>query len=212
MNVYFTQKLKKFLMKGKNDDSDIETAKIVIVGESMVGKTSMAMCYFEQTNDFKDVQETICAGYFKKKVMLENGEIELVAWDTAGAERYRALTPIYFINASVAIIVYSIDNPQSFEALDSFHQLIMEKAPDVLIYVVGNKIDLENQRKISFYQGKNYADRIHAEDFCEVSALTGENIDCLFTQIAANPKLKKINLQETEANKDIRKKEHKNCC
>ena len=179
----------------------------------MVGKTCIAARFFEKTDDFKDIQETICAGYFKKTVHLNDKDIELVAWDTAGAERYRALTPIYFVNASAAIIVYAIDNPKSFEVLDSFHQILLEKAPEVLIYIVGNKIDLEDKRKIDFFQGKSYADGIHAEGFCEVSALTGENVDDLFTQIASNPKLKKMNYQETEiADHTTDEKSHKHCC
>lgn len=191
---------------------NVETAKVVIIGESMVGKTCIAMRYFEGQNIFNDVQETICAGYFKKVVKVDDGEVELVVWDTAGAERYRALTPIYFIDASAAIIVYAVDNPQSFKVLDSFHRLLLDKAPNVLKYVVGNKIDLEDERKIDYSQGQNYADSINAEGFCEVSALTGENIDYLFAQIASNPKLKKVIIQEEEAHHESDHKENRHCC
>ena len=196
----------------RKNDPNIESAKIVIIGESMVGKTCIAIRYFEKTDNFDEIQETICAGYFKKVVKLDDSEIELIAWDTAGAERYRALTPIYFLDASAALIVYSVDNPKSFEALDSFHQLILDKAPDILTYVVGNKIDLENERKIDFFQGKNYADKIHAEGYFEVSALTGENIDFLFTEVASNPKLKKKYFEENTAHHELEENEKKHCC
>ena len=86
--------------------------KFVLVGDSAVGKSSIANRYI--SNDFYEFQEpTIGAAFMSKKLNIDDKEIKLEIWDTAGQERYRSLAPMYYRNASVAIVVYDITKASS---------------------------------------------------------------------------------------------------
>lgn len=168
------------------DEEAPKVAKIIIIGESAVGKTCIAKRYFENSFQSK-VSETIGAGYFKTQVEIQGEMVDFVLWDTAGAERYRALTPLYFSNAAAAIVAYAINDRKTFEELDSFIQLLNEKTENILIYIVGNKNDLEEEREVEYIEGLNYSKKINAEHFLEVSALTGEGVNSLFESIICSP-------------------------
>ena len=117
--------------------------KIVIVGDSDVGKTSIIQRYDQQTFDPAS-NPTIGASFLSKTVQTKNGPVVLNIWDTAGQERYRSLIPTYARGARAAILCYDVALPQSFESLDSWlEELHKFCSPDCLLFVVGNKVDLE---------------------------------------------------------------------
>lgn len=160
---------------------DAQDLKVVFVGNTNVGKTCVVK--MATTGTFgDDTVATLGASYVSKMVTVNNTDARLQIWDTAGQERYRGMTPMYFRGANVAIVMYSIVDQESFESIDSWIDSLRENAdPDVIIFLVGNKADLEEDRKIEFDQAQAKADEIKAV-FMEVSAKTGYQIDTLFTE------------------------------
>ena len=107
--------------QGKEGEKDPINCKVVLIGKSGVGKTSIISRY--TTNTFKDtLMSTPGANFISKKVFLaeENENIKFEIWDTAGQERYRALAKVFYKNAAACILVYDITNKSSFEDIKSY--------------------------------------------------------------------------------------------
>ena len=155
--------------------------KVVFLGESTVGKTSIISC-FAQGEFNQEQTSTIGACFTMKKIILDDKtEIKLKIWDTAGQERFRALTPMYYRDADVAILVFAVDDKDSFEKLQRW---IDDLSRDIKIMppliIVGNKIDLFEQRKISSDDAEKFAESVSAT-FLECSAKSKEGIEEIFT-------------------------------
>lgn len=162
--------------------SETNELKLVFVGNTSVGKT----CIVKKatTGIFNEESiSTLGASYVSKLVTYQGREIRLQIWDTAGQERYRGMTPMYYRGAHVAFIIYSISDRSSFEDVDDWLESLRENADvDIIIFLVGNKYDLENERKVSTEEGEKKAEEIGAI-FYEVSAKIGYGIDDLFKDI-----------------------------
>jgi small GTP-binding protein len=115
--------------------------------------------------------------------MLQKNEFRVQIWDTAGQERYRGMTPMYFRGADAALLVYSVDDPQSFEAIDFWVKSLKEHGePNVSLFLVGNKCDLEDERAVVAEEAEGKAARIGAL-FYEVSAQTGDRVEDVFVDV-----------------------------
>ena len=157
------------------------THKIVIVGDSDVGKTSIIQRYDQQTFD-SEANPTIGASFLSKTVSTSNGPVVLNIWDTAGQERYRSLIPTYARGARAAILCYDVSSTASFAALDSWlEELHKFCSPDCLLFVVGNKIDLDSA--VPQPVATKWANEHHAECLF-TSAKAGEGVVELFKAIA----------------------------
>lgn len=160
---------------------DATDLKVVFVGNTNVGKTCVVK--MATTGTFgDDTVATLGASYVSKMVTVDKTDARLQIWDTAGQERYRGMTPMYFRGANVAIVMYSITDQESFDSIDSWVESLKENAePNVVIFLIGNKCDLEDERRVSLEDGQHKADEIRAT-FMEVSAKTGYQIDTLFLE------------------------------
>ena len=161
-------------------------AKIVLLGDVSVGKTSIASRYCK--NSFNDHHiNTIGGAYQQQKVVLGNGSmVKLHIWDTSGQERFRAMTNLYYRDAQVAILTYDITNESSFSSIDFWINELKYKVENenMILCLVGNKCDVtSNERKIPTSKGKNYAQENNMI-FYETSAKTGEGVKDLFVNIA----------------------------
>ncbi|XP_075591213.1 ras-related protein Rab-6-like [Dermatophagoides farinae] len=156
--------------------------KLVFLGEQGTGKTSIMTKFIYDSFD-EDYQATIGID-FLAKTFRTNGEIiKLQLWDTAGQERFYSLIPSYLRDCSVAVIIYDITNKESFTKVDHWIDCIYnERGKEIVIAICGNKLDREDQRKVSYDEGKEYAQKFNAI-FFETSAKTGENIITLFNEI-----------------------------
>ena len=179
--------------------------KAVLAGPTGVGKT----CIWNRihSNVFSDSIPTIGAAQFTFPVDSPNGNFEVSLWDTAGQEKYRSLTGNYFRNAGIGILVYDITSIDSFNSLQDFIDLFLSTSPKTLaFYVVGNKLDLENQRQVSTIKGEQLAQKIGAKYFIETSALHRTNIDSLISIIANtkelvfDPEVANISVRESKSN------------
>ncbi|XP_018321968.1 ras-related protein Rab-18 [Agrilus planipennis] len=164
-------------------DSDIlTTLKILIIGESGVGKSSLLLRF---TEDNFDPEQTLTIGVdFKTKRLNINGDtVKLAIWDTAGQERFRTLTPSYYRDAQGAILVYDVCNRMTFVKLENWlSELEMYSTKSNIIkMIIGNKIDRE-EREVSRDEGVIFA-RKHQTLFVETSAKTKDGVQCAFEEL-----------------------------
>ena len=157
--------------------------KILLLGDSSVGKTCFLMRYSDNT--FQEIHmSTIGLDYKLKNVQLDDGNIvKIQIWDTAGQDRFRSITKNYYKGAHGIILIYDITSRKTYENIKNWVTQIKEEVSDkVNIILVGNKIDDEQNRKVSTEEGEKMAKEI-GFDFYETSAKTGINIDSTFNDL-----------------------------
>ena len=173
------------ILNVSNEFSDYEVNfKIIIIGNSGVGKTCITNQAVRQVYTDK-YQATIGMEIFSLYIKIDNKIVKLQIWDTCGQEIYRSLITNFYRSSSLAIIVYAIDKLESFQDLDLWiKELKLNNSPDTKLVLVGNKLDLEENRQVQYEDGKKFADNFGFIDFFETSAKTGENIKNMFIKVA----------------------------
>ena len=157
--------------------------KILTLG-AVAGKTCIIRRFVDGIFDEYQLS-TIGIDYKTKYVKLANGKkAKLLIWDIAGPQ-YINITRQYFKGANGIILIYDITNKDSFKKVDFYINEIKENGfyEGIPIFLVGNKIDEEYRRVITFEEGARLA-KEHGFMFCECSAKTGENIDFIFNKLA----------------------------
>jgi len=158
-------------------------AKLVLLGNSGVGKTSLVLRYVQGVYSL-DQPSTIGASFMTKRMLLEDWKVKLQIWDTAGQERFRSMTPMYYRGASAAILVYDVTSVESFECVkDWVTELRTQVQHDIVLAIAGNKKDLEDQRQVKLAKAKEYADSVGAIIY-ETSAKDNEGIEELFVDVS----------------------------
>ena len=157
--------------------------KYIIIGDSAVGKSNLLLRFAQ--NDFKyEYQLTIGVEFGAKNIEINNKKYRLQIWDTAGQENYRSITRAYYKNSVCAILVYDITNRDSFEHISNWIEDCLSQSPKtVFMVLVGNKSDLNEQRKVSLEEGQQMAKNNNMM-FFETSAKSGANVDKIFEQSA----------------------------
>lgn len=165
------------------EDKFEKTLKIIVLGSSEVGKTSILQRYFH--NEFKENLLSTIGIDFKTKFFKFNGEkIKVNYTDTAGQEKFHAISVNYLKGTDGIILVYDITNKESFELLENWIESINENnRSDVGLILIGNKSDLKEERVVSEEEAKNFAKKNNCK-YYEGSAKTGENIVEALDEIA----------------------------
>ena len=159
--------------------------KIIIVGDLSSGKTNIVTQYISH-KFVQDSQPTIGVEMFNKDFQINEDKVSAQIWDTAGQEKYNALTSSYYKGAKGALVVYDITQESTFLKVEQFVKDLREKSDkNVYMILVGNKIDLEENRKVSKEEGKILADKLKM-GFFEVSAKNGTGIEDLFKNLIDN--------------------------
>ena len=164
--------------------SDIESFKVVLVGESGVGKTSIITQFIDQT--FQEDQQSTTGGTFSTKSVKcgNNKTLKFEIWDTAGQERYRSLTKMFYKDANAAILVYDITRKDSFEQLKLYWAEQIKECPENIILVIAaNKSDLFQKEEVDEEEARKLASDLEAI-FVGTSAKQVESINQLFIEIA----------------------------
>ena len=164
----------------EGDNTSESVYKVLLLGDSTVGKTCFLMRYTDNT--FQEIHmSTIGLDYRLKTMTLNSGkQVKVQIWDTAGQDRFRAITKNYYKGAHGIILIYDVTNQLTFENVTNWINQIKEEASDkVTIFLVGNKIDDVENRKIQTESGKNLAENFQLQ-FYETSAKTGENVEKTF--------------------------------
>ena len=157
---------------------------LMLLGDGQVGKTSLILQL--TGSEFNDSQlTTVGKESYIHQVNLHGYELKMKIWDTAGQERFKSMSVQVIKNSDAVILVYAINDINSFKALDQWLNKLNEttdlnKKP---IIIVGNKADLpEDQRVVTYEEGKNYASS-KGYRFYETSAKTKQNIEDAFNDI-----------------------------
>ena len=151
------------------------TIKLLIIGDSNVGKTNFIFRFIE--NKFMQNYMATTGIDLKTSIIELNGKkIRIQLWDTAGQEKYRSITKNLFLKVQGFIVIYDITNENSFINIQTWIKLIREECGNhIPVIIVGNKNDLESQRVISKTEAISYAKEEKTE-YIEASPKTGENI------------------------------------
>ena len=167
--------------------------KIIIVGDHGVGKSCLAIK--ASRNYFEDFYSpTVGFEFVSFNVRVQDKIIKLQIWDTCGQEVYRSLISSFFRSASLAIVVYSIDTEDSFNNIEKWlNDIKTQSNPDIKIFLIGNKADLEDKRRLTKEQGEQLCRDHKLAYFMETSAKTGFNVQNVFIQVA-----KELYLQHEE--------------
>ena len=157
--------------------------KYIIIGDSAVGKSNILTQYvYEKFSE--EFQSTLGVEFAAKNAVIDNKIYRIQIWDTAGTESFRSITRAYYKNSVCAFIVYDITKRETFENVQVWLDDIKNQCPQtVLLVLVGNKLDLENERQISYEEGESFAQKNNMY-FFETSAKTGVNIENLFLKSA----------------------------
>jgi Ras-related protein Rab-1A len=189
--------------------------KILLIGDSGVGKSCLLLRYFDD-HYVESYISTIGVDFKIRTIEIENKIVKLQIWDTGGQERFRSITSSFYRGAHGVILVYDVSDFLSFQNLAQWNNEIEKYSRDSISkLLVGNKSDLVDQRKISYGQGKDYADKLNI-DFIETSARNSQNINETFLImtkkiISKFPKLR-TNLKLKPIVPSINKKVKRNCC
>ena len=205
------------------ENGNTKSVKAVLLGESGVGKTCIIARFINNTFE-NNIMSTTGASYAGKTMAFEEfgGQcIKFEIWDTAGQEKYRSLTKIFYKDAAVAILVYDITRKESYEELKNYwYNQLKECSPsNIVIGIAANKCDLYDNEQVSEDEARKFADEIGAV-FKLTSANTNTGIEDLFKTIGckvldpnyseddeSNQKKMKIKIDN-----DKTKKKKKGCC
>ena len=146
-----------------NEDEKDEKIKVIMLGESGVGKTNL----INISTGFgfnKDENTTMLACYQLKEIEIDGTTHKLALWDTIGQERQRNLTKIFYKNSQIAILVYDITVRHTFEELNYWENSLKEIVDqNITLGVAGNKVDLYKEEEVTEEEGENYAKSINAK-------------------------------------------------
>jgi len=179
-----------FIVKLPAEDMSTEfkeyVFKITILGQSAVGKTSL-INQFTEGSFQEDYKPTLGANIVRKDVNIDkvNGKVRLIMWDLAGQEKYNVIRSMYFQGCVGSLLVYDVTRHESFSVIESkwlkdFKNYVKKEGAYILI---GNKIDLDEQRVVSIEEGENLAKKIGASAFIETSAKFGKNVEEAFKNL-----------------------------
>lgn len=165
--------------------------KVIILGDSGVGKTSLMNQYVNKKFS-TSYKATIGADFLTKEVTVDDRIVTMQLWDTAGQERFQSLGVAFYRGADCCVLVYDVNSPKSFETLDSWRDEFLIQAsprdPESFPFVVlGNKIDMgDDKRMISSKRAMTYCQSRGNIPYFETSAKESVNVEQAFEVIARN--------------------------
>ena len=176
--------------------------KVTLVGDSGVGKTAIALRFVNGA--YSKASATVGVDILNKTLNVHGQRINLAIWDTAGQDEYRTLTPMYYRDASIVIIVFAVGNPSpesqisrsSFESVSNWYEEISSANRNAVICLCGNMDDIQD-REVSTEEGYSKAQDLSSDvEYLETSAITGDGINALFEKVA------ELYLQAQQNNQD----------
>jgi len=168
-------------LKIQNETITTSEFKIVLLGDSSVGKSSIVNRYIKRKFSNKYIT-TIGASFYSKNIHLKNNKlIKIQIWDTGGSERFKSISNIYYRNADGALLIYDVTNENSLLNLNFWIQELKNNVNDLVIGIVGNKIDVnENLKNVSFVKCLDFAKKNGIFICKEISAKSGFGVDDVF--------------------------------
>ena len=159
--------------------------KVLLVGDSSVGKSSTLIQFVEDFEAFDNSQApTIGVDFKSKTITVNQSSILLNVWDTAGQEKFRSLTASYYKGTQGVMLCFDVTSRRSFQDLDTWLKEVQlySSHENVALILLGNKIDMGNQREVSFEEGTQWA-KSHSMPYFECSAKTKKGVKEAFTEL-----------------------------
>jgi len=158
--------------------------KFIIIGDMGVGKSCLLQ-QFTEKKFMSDCPHTIGVEFGTRIIEVQGQKIKLQVWDTAGQERFRAVTRSYYRGAAGALLVYDVTRRSTYNHLSSWLTDARNLTnPNTVIFLIGNKSDLEAQRDVSFEEARAFADE-NGLHFVETSAKTASGVEEAFLDVAS---------------------------
>ena len=173
-------------MSNKNNKNSSEYEfifKLILIGNSGVGKSSIIQRYMKQTfeNSYKC---TIGVDFLMKTLEIKNKVVKLQLWDTAGQEKYKSMVSSYYRGANVALVVFDLTDHSSFDSLPIWIENYYKNGPEQKnIILIGNKKDMVEERKVTQEEAELFSETNNMIYF-ETSAKEGDNIEYVFNYTA----------------------------
>ncbi|THH33206.1 hypothetical protein EUX98_g1014 [Antrodiella citrinella] len=160
--------------------------KLLLIGNSSVGKSSLLLRFSdEQWLPEDESSATIGVDFRVHKMDIKGKKVKLSIWDTAGQERFRTITSSYYRGAQGVILVYDVSNRETFDALPRWFSELETYVSDAVVrIVVGNKVDKEFSRQVTFTEGQQFATRMNCL-FVEASAKTAVGVRDAFQEVVS---------------------------
>jgi Ras-related protein Rab-1A len=197
--------------------------KLLLIGNSSVGKSSLLVRFVDDIWE-ENFVPTIGVDFKLKTLDVNGKKVKLQIWDTAGQERFKNITASYYRGGNGVLVVYDITDRDSFTNLTSWLIEIEKNAnKNVFKLLIGNKNDLESERKVTFNEGKEFADS-NGMKFIETSAKTADKVYEAFELLTKEIIKNNLNKDKVITNKgterkielnkgaDLNKKKEKGCC
>lgn len=158
--------------------------KVIWIGDSGVGKTSLLTKALKNHFD-KDIQSTLGFEFYNIDINIGNKIILLQTWDTCGQESFQCIVNMFYKRSKIAILVYSVDNRESFERINFWLNEVKTNANEnIKLILIGNKTDLIEKRQVSYEEGKKYSEENRFSLFLESSAKEGDIPKLILKKIA----------------------------
>jgi len=200
--------------------------KMIVIGDAGVGKSCLTTK--ASKGIFEEVYSaTVGFEFLTFNIRLDGKVIKLQIWDTCGQEIYRSLISSFYRNASLAMMVYAIDSKESFNHIETWlKEVKLQSNPDIKIFLIGNKADLEEKREVRLEDAKQFKNENDIHYFNEASAKTGLNAKEIFIEAAKilykehlrykegnNGKENDLNVPiPVKISKEKKAEREKNCC
>ena len=158
--------------------------KMIVIGDAGVGKSCLTTKASKGVFD-ESYSATVGFEFLTFNVKIDGKVIKLQIWDTCGQEIYRSLISSFYRNASLAMMVYAIDSKESFVHIETWlKEVKLQSNPDIKIFLIGNKADLEGERKVQAEEAKQFQKENDIHYFNEASAKSGLNAQEVFVEAA----------------------------
>ena len=183
-NMDSNETMKAEVLKEDNNNQYDLSFKMIVIGDAGVGKSCLTSKAARGVFD-EQYSATVGFEFLTFNVKIDGKIIKLQIWDTCGQEIYRSLISSFYRNASLAMIVYSIDSKETFTHIETWlKEVKLQSNPDIKIFLIGNKADLENNREVSTREAESFKEENGIHYFNESSAKTGLNAQEVFIQAA----------------------------
>lgn len=181
-------------------DSKEPVLKLLLIGDMSVGKSCLLLRFAEGRFE-PDMMATMGIDFRLKDIDFGDKRVPFQLWDTAGQDRYRAITTAYYRGAQGVAIVYDTTSKKSFRNIRTWMRSLEQHAPrEISKVLVGNKCDLDSEREVSEDMGRDLADE-YGTAFFETSAMTGHGVDACFMHLARQVKQRMDNAGSTGGDK-----------
>jgi len=194
------------MSRNKNSSENEEIKyKLIVIGDELVGKTSILNRF--KSNQFNAIYEpTVGLEFQSIPILIDDQSVNLLLYDMSGHQKFRSLIPLYTSDANIILLIYDISKYESFNNIDKWYSSLNNlNKKEVIFAVVGNKCDLDYNRKVQIGEAQKFANE-HSCIFQEVSAMNGDGIQELFM----NKLIDEIRTQFIQKNKyNIEEEEEK---